>query len=34
MFLSDTNMLLLDTKNPNCAYRFDLGKGKIVEEWV
>ena len=33
MFYSDTNMILLDKKNPNTAFRFDLGKGKIVEEW-
>ena len=34
MYLSDTNMMLLDKVNPNKAYRFDLGKGQIVEEWV
>ncbi len=34
MFYSDTNMLLLDEKNKNSAFRFDLGKGKIVEEWT
>jgi len=33
MFYSDTNMILLDKKNPNTAFRYDLGKGKIVEEW-
>jgi hypothetical protein len=33
MFYSDTNMILLDQNNPNSAFRFDLGKGKIVEEW-
>ncbi len=34
MFYSDTNMILLDKKNPNTAFRYDLGKGKIVEEWT
>lgn len=34
MFYSDTNMILLDNNNPNAAFRYDLGKGKIVEEWV
>jgi hypothetical protein len=34
MYLSDSNMMLLDKVNPNWAYRFDLGKGKVVEEWV
>jgi hypothetical protein len=34
MFYSDTNMILLDSKNPNSAFRFDLGKGKVVEEWT
>lgn len=33
MFYSDTNMILLDQNNPSSAFRFDLGKGKIVEEW-
>src|SRR5690606_29788476 len=33
MFYSDTNMILLDKNNPNSAFRYDLGKGKIVEEW-
>jgi hypothetical protein len=33
MFYSDTNMILLDKNNPNSAFRYDLGKGKVVEEW-
>jgi hypothetical protein len=33
MFYSDTNMILLDQNNPSSAFRYDLGKGKIVEEW-
>ena len=27
-------MMLLDKVNPNLAYRYDLSKGQIVEEWV
>jgi hypothetical protein len=27
-------MIFLDKKNPNSAFRYDLGKGKIVEEWT
>jgi hypothetical protein len=34
MFNSDTNMILLDKNNKDTAYRYDLAKGKIVEEWV
>lgn len=34
MFLSDSNMLLMDSFHPSSAYRYDLSKGKIVEEWV
>lgn len=34
MFMSDSNMLLLDSLHPTSAYRYDLSKGKIVEEWV
>jgi hypothetical protein len=34
MFNSDTNMILLDKNNKDTAYRYDLTKGKIVEEWV
>ncbi len=33
MFYSDTNMIFLDKNNPSAAFRYDLGKGKIVEEW-
>lgn len=33
MFQSDTNMILLDKNNPNSVFRYDLGKGKIIEEW-
>jgi len=32
--MGDTNLLLLDTLHPSTAYKFDLQKGKIVEEWV
>jgi hypothetical protein len=34
MFYSDTNMMLLDKNNKNSLFRYDLGKGKIVEEWT
>jgi hypothetical protein len=34
MFMSDTNLLLLDSLHPSTAYRLDLEKGKIIEEWV
>jgi len=33
MFYSDTNMILLDKFNPNSAFRYDLAKGKIIDEW-
>jgi hypothetical protein len=33
MFSSDTSMMLLDNNNPGSVFRFDLGKGKIVDEW-
>lgn len=33
MFYSDSNMVLLDKLNPNSLFRYDLGTGKIVEEW-
>lgn len=32
--MSDTNMILLDKRNPNSAFKYDLGSGKVVEEWV
>ena len=34
MYLSDTNLMLLDRQNPGQAYRYDLTKGQVVEEWV
>jgi len=34
MFMSDTNLLLLDSLHPSTVYRLDLEKAKIVEEWV
>jgi len=34
MFMGDTNLLLLDSLHPSTAFRLDLEKGKIVEEWV
>ena len=34
MFYSDTNMIFLDKDDPGKVYRYDLPKGKIVEEWV
>lgn len=34
MFMGDRNLLLLDSLHPSTAYRLDLEKGKIVEEWV
>jgi hypothetical protein len=34
MFYSDTNMVFLDKDDPGKVYRYDLPKGKIVEEWV
>ena len=33
MFLSDTNMLFLDTTNPNVIYQYDIPSTKIVSEW-
>ena len=33
MFLSDTNMLFLDTMNPNVIYQYDIPSAKIVSEW-
>jgi hypothetical protein len=34
MFYSDSNMIFLDKENPNNVFRYDLQKGKIIEEWV
>jgi hypothetical protein len=34
MFYSDSNMIFLDKENPNSVFRYDLQKGKVVEEWV
>ncbi len=34
MFMGDTNLLLMDRLHPSSIYRYDLQKGKIVEEWV
>lgn len=34
MLKSDTNMLFLDKNNENSAFLYDLGSGKVVEEWV
>ncbi len=34
MYNSDTSIIFLDKNNKNSAYRYDLTKSQIVEEWV
>lgn len=34
MFKSDSNMIFLDKDDPKSVMRYDLEKGKVVEEWV
>jgi hypothetical protein len=34
MFYSDSNMIFLDKDNSNQVFRYDLQKGKVIEEWV
>lgn len=34
MFNSDSSIVFLDKNNKNSAFKYDLTKSQIVEEWV